>query len=96
MFYKKKDKGSFKKVLNDLLIQMEDSTEDFDSERFELLLKTTERVHKMKTQKDSNRVSGDMWVSAAGNLAGIIAIIHHERLGVITSKALGFVMKSKI
>ena len=32
----------------------------------------------------------------AGNLTGILAIVHYEQLGVVTSKALTLLMKPKI
>ena len=58
----------------------------------------TAKKHLMELMKvrDTNRpksVSPDALLAAAVNLAGILAILHHERVNVITSKALGFVMK---
>lgn len=38
--------------------------------------------------------SPDAIVGAAASVLGILTIIHHEKIGVITSKALGFVGKS--
>lgn len=48
--------------------------------------------HKVK----KTAVSKDALVAVAGNLAGILLILNYERVGAVTSKALGFVMKSKI
>ena len=41
------------------------------------------------------RVSPDTMAIVAGNLLGIALIVGHERMNVVTSKALGFVLKSK-
>lgn len=35
-------------------------------------------------------------VLVAGNLAGILLILNHERLHVVSSKALGFVLKGRV
>lgn len=42
-----------------------------------------------------SRVSADTMALIAANLAGIVLIIGHERLHVITTKAIGFVSKLK-
>lgn len=39
--------------------------------------------------------SPDALVGAAGSVLGIILILHYEKLGVVTSKALGFIGKMK-
>jgi hypothetical protein len=41
------------------------------------------------------RPSPDAVVGAAASVIGIAAILHYEKLGVVTSKALGFVNKMK-
>ena len=38
-------------------------------------------------------MSSDVKATIAANLAGILLIIGHERTGVITTKALGFIQK---
>lgn len=48
--------------------------------------------HKVK----KTAISKDALVAVAGNLAGILLILNYERVGAVTSKALGFVLKSKI
>lgn len=47
----------------------------------------------MKLREKPKSISPDAVLAAAVNLAGILAILHHERVNVIASKALGFVMK---
>ncbi|HVI79226.1 MAG TPA: hypothetical protein VM715_13910 [Candidatus Acidoferrum sp.] len=41
--------------------------------------------------KNSRRLDPNTMASVAANIAGILMIIHHEHVNVITSKALGFV-----
>lgn len=55
-------------------------------------------VKLMKLKKEINpswRPSPDALVGAIGSVLGIVLILHYEKLGVITSKALGFVGKMK-
>ena len=45
---------------------------------------------------EKKTVSPDVIVSSVVSLAGILSILYFEKLGVITSKALGFVHKIRI
>jgi hypothetical protein len=57
-----------------------------------------DQITKLYTLKEKNtpkRVSPDVLVQTAGSLAGILLILSYERAHVITSKALGFVLKTK-
>ena len=59
----------------------------------------SERVSKLydcrPETKPAPRISPDTILTIAGNLAGIILILSFEKAHVVTSKALGFVIKSK-
>lgn len=57
-----------------------------------------DQITKLYTLKEKNspkRVSPDTLILVAGNLAGIVLILGYERAHVVTSKALGFVLKSR-
>lgn len=58
-------------------------------------LKDAEIELKKKEIEDYRRVKPDTLALIAANIAGIIAIISHERINVVTSKALGFISKLK-
>ena len=81
-----------KSVLN----KMQDITPDTDE--YGLLLDRLEKLYKMKVsdKDDRKRVSADTIVMVGANLAGIVMILGFERAHVITSKALSFVLKSKV
>lgn len=51
------------------------------------------KLYPLKEDNSKRQVSPDTLVIVAGNLIGIAVIIFHERAEVISSKALGFVMK---
>jgi len=71
---------------------------DPDSDEFAKTLDQLDKLYKIKShnRKDEDRVSKDVLVTVAANLAGIGLIIGYERLHVIGSKALGFVLKTKL
>jgi len=64
-------------------------------EQADAILTRIEKLHKMNTAERNHRVSPDTMVSVAANLVGIVLIIKHEHLNVITSKAMSFVPKLK-
>lgn len=52
------------------------------------------KLYKLKEVDSKKRVSPDAMAAAATNLAGILLILNFEHAHVMTSKALGFVVKS--
>lgn len=58
---------------------------------------TTDQLSKLYTLQTnkSDRLSKDTLALVAGNLAGIVMILGHERAHVIASKALAFVIKAR-
>lgn len=60
-----------------------------------LKLKEVETAAKQDDIERRNRVSMDTLAVIGANLAGIITILAYERAHIITSKALGFVTKSR-
>jgi hypothetical protein len=49
-----------------------------------------------KLSKNNWKVSPDALLAFFGNLTGILLILNFEKLDIIRSKAIGFVMKGKI
>lgn len=62
--------------------------------------KMVEQLVKLNEIKQSDKtaplISFDKMLPVIGNLAGIVAILGYERAHVVATKALGFVVKSKI
>lgn len=78
------------------LVQTQMLSLDANSEEFVTMAEQLEKLYKMKSSDKTHRVSADALIAVAGNLLGITLIMNHERLHVVTTKALGFVMKSKM
>jgi hypothetical protein len=68
------------------LLDYEPGTEEYNK-----VLETVERINKVKNSQESDPVNKGDILQVCANLLGIGMIIHHERLHVITSKAVGFV-----
>ncbi len=65
-----------------------------DSEEYEKVAVQLSKLLKLKLEIEPNTsVNPDVLFSGAVNLLGILAILHYERVHVVTSKALGFVLK---
>lgn len=95
MFAKKNnDDPTLDDVITSLLIQMD--SHDAHSAEYAQMADQLTKLYEMKNQKKFNRPSADTLAVVGGNLAGILLILNFERAGVITSKALGFVMKTKV
>jgi hypothetical protein len=65
------------------------------SEDFVNTLSCIERLHEMMDDDRPSRVSPETRATIAANLIGIILILKHENVNVITSKALSFVMRPR-
>lgn len=67
-----------------------------DSKEYSAMAENIERLHKAKSQECVRRVSPDTLAIIAGNLLGIALIMTFERTEVITTKALGFVLRGRV
>lgn len=83
------------KAINQIITEMETVTAD--SPEFAKMVDQLVTLYKAlpPTKEKEPKVKWDTLVAVAGNLLGIGMILGFERAGVITSKALGFVMKAK-
>lgn len=73
---------------------VEVTSQDYNQMTFQL-----ERLYKLIGTEKSEPKTWDRvekLLPVVGNLAGIIAILGFERTGVVASKALGFVTKTKL
>jgi hypothetical protein len=75
------------------IIYMKRST--MDSEEYAKTLVIVERLHGMLDEETSRPMSKDTMATVGANLLGILMIIKHESVNVITSKALSFVIRPR-
>lgn len=91
MFGRNKDETPLQATMNELLREL--VTVNGDSEQAERIVARLSELNELKKTDTSPPLSKDVMVTAGANLAGILLILHHERFHVVTSKALGFVLK---
>lgn len=79
-------------AISDVMIEMNGLTAD--SEEYSAAADQLIKLMKLKRELNPSwRPSPDALVGAAGSVLGIVLILHYEKLGIITSKALAFVGK---
>lgn len=66
---------------------------EVSSEEFGRAARNVQILAEAKQKLDSKRLSADTIVTAAGSFAGILAVLHFEKLGVVTSKAFSIATK---
>ena len=66
-----------------------------DSQEYGELLGRLEKLQRIRQEERPDNFSSDGLLMAATNLIGIFAILQHENLNVITSKALSFVTRTR-
>lgn len=57
------------------------------------MVQNLDTLYSLRNASAPKPMSADVKATIAANLAGIVLILTHERVGVITTKALGFVQK---
>jgi hypothetical protein len=65
------------------------------SEDYVRALDSIVKLHKMKEEEKPKFVSRDTLVLVGANLLGIMMIIRHEHMNVITSRAMNMVIKPR-
>ena len=78
-------------AIDDLLKQM--SEMKGETEEYSLLADQLVKLYKLKEIDAPKRISPDTLAIVIGNLAGIAFIVAYEKANIVTSKALGFVLK---
>ena len=89
----KKEKTMLEKEIEAVLLDMKDM--DLNSDEYEIALNHLSTLHEIKSKEKKWNVSPDTMAVVVANLLGIILILKHEELNVITSKAMNFVIKGR-
>lgn len=88
-----KKPSALDKTIDAALADLEElSTND---PHYQQTLDRVKELYKLKENNTPKRVSPDTLAIVVGNLAGIVLILGYERANVVTTKALGFILKSK-
>lgn len=67
-----------------------------DSDEYGVILSRVETLHDMnRTAKSDSQVSPETKATIAANLIGIAMILNFERANIVTSKAVGFILRAR-
>ena len=69
---------------------------DAGSEEYREALDALVKLHKLKEDERPKPVSKDTMLIVGANLLGILMIISHERVNVVTSKAIGVLLRPRL
>ena len=89
MFLDPKPKSKLEIAIDDVLSEM--SHHSTTTEEYGKLLARLKDLQKMKADERPNRPSPDTLIQSGAYILGIVLIIRHEELNIITTKALSFV-----
>lgn len=67
----------------------------FDSEEYDTQLERISKLYKIKADGANDRISKETALVVGANILGILLIIRHEHVNVITSRAMGMLTKPK-
>jgi hypothetical protein len=93
MFFKEREPSLLKLEVDRAIRHLK--RDEVGSEDYEKTLNSLIKIHQLKEQERPLPVSKDTLVLVATNLLGIIMIIKHEHVNVITSRAMNLVLKPK-
>lgn len=85
---------NLEKEIDAVLVQM--SLLRPDSKEYSAMAGNLEKLYKAKSGERNRHISPDTIAIVAGNLLGIALILGYEKTNVVTTKALGFVMKGRV
>lgn len=91
----KKDRRSKLEKEIDLILDEMRGIEATTSE-YLIRLNNLERLHKMNNEIKNRKIKPDTIAIVMTNLIGIGMILGYERVNIITSKALGFVLRGRV
>lgn len=89
MFRKKHEDPGLDKAIDEAIRALDPLSKEYLQN-----VEGVERLYQLK-EKSNNRISPDTLATIAANLAGIVLILNHERVHVVSTKALTLLHKLK-
>ncbi len=89
-----KKKSKLENAIDSILDDM--SNFEANSDEYSDMATNLEKLLKAKSYEKQKGISPDTIALVAANLIGIVLILKHEKVDIITSKALGFVLRGRV
>lgn len=93
---KNKESDPLEKEIKAIFDELENCQKN--GEDYGLLLERLEKLYSIRNDKKCSdiRIDPNKLIGAVTNLAGILVILNYEKANVLTSKAVGFVIKGRV
>jgi len=91
--FERNETSIYDEPIKQILVDMDEY--GTDSPEYSALMRHLEELSRIRADHRSKRVSPDTMAIVAGNLMGILIIVAYEQKHVMTSKAMGFILKTK-
>ena len=90
----------FKRVLEGKLVDLSIFSEEDKEKHLEQIIKDQEKLDYIGKMLEENQtkvvISPDTLLIVGGNLLGILLILNYEKLDIVSSKAVGFILKARV
>lgn len=63
---------------------------------YENVAKSLKALYEVKATEKSHGVSGDTWLVVLGSLVEVFGMLYFEKIGVVTSKVLGRILRGRV
>ena len=93
MFSKRRGSNLLELATNRAIREL--SHHPIDSEKYVRTLDSLVKLHKMKEDEKPSSVSMDNLIIVGANLLGILMVIHHEKVQIVTSRAISLLLKPR-
>ena len=94
LFTKRDKRTNLEKEIDSVLKEM--SSLKKDSEEYADMLDNLKVLYEARGEKPKSGIGADTIAIVCGNLLGIILILTFEKIDIITSKAIGFVLRGRV
>jgi hypothetical protein len=92
-FTKKDKRTQLKKEMDTVFTRLESL--DASSEEYSTAVTNLEKLHKMSSN-DKIKINSDVVITVAGAIVSTILVLYFEKTGVVTSKAVNWILKGRV
>ncbi len=93
MFTRPKKKSKLQIEIDRLILELD--VHAVTSEKYGDIVDRLLKLQKIQSETTPESINPNTALTVAANIIGILTIVRHEHLNVITSKALGFIIKPR-
>ena len=97
---KKEYKICLNDILNGMLIDTSENSDEYKVKQKEKIVKDQERLNYINDILEDNQtkmvITPDTLLIVTANIVGILLVLNYEKLDIVSSKALSFILKARV